>query len=331
MDWKEYMERLFWKKIQRMSTINKHEWKALSIHPFLRQEMVLVAMNGDWDWRLLSRQSHDWKRDLILRFPWKPWDWGFLSSDLPFEFIHQHPHLNWDLLILWKRFSTAPSKSLYYEPLQDWTKLSDESSLSFIFRFPHLPWKWKQVSKNPSLQLKDVLFRPHLPWDFSYIMKHVYFSSIDIRLQKTRSLRIDYKLLSLNPFCRPFIVRTFLNKDWDWGKLAIHPAFPPQLIIRDPVLSSKWRWDRCLGNPRLDLHFYSSLKREIVLPNQFSQLVQNHFEKSLELFPYQLSVLVRFVWSLINRKRIFKKLFLLKKLGQNMDPVFLEQILFLYI
>lgn len=320
----DFMEDLFWKKLQKPSSIAKNDWRAMSSNPFLKKEMILIVPHGDWDWRLLSRVG--WCADLILLYPWKNWDWGYLSHQLPFSFIRKHPDLPWDLRMIWKRFEKQPHPN---SPLFRWNSLSQEYPLEFILKHRSFPWNWKLVSRNTSLTMNDVCNFSRYSWDFSYIMKHVYFSSTDLR--RTNRLKFDFKLLSENPYCRPSIVSILPFKDWDWTKLASHPAFPPNKIANNQILAPRWRWDRCLSNPRLTLDFYETIRRTVNIPKHFSQLSQNHFHKSTQLLPYQLSVLVRFLWLTYNKKKIMYKLKLILVLKHSMEPDILQDILFLYM
>lgn len=322
--WKDFMEIQFWNKLQKPSSIGKLEWKAMSNHPFLKKEMVSTLPHGNWDWRILSRK--DWCKDLLVQYPYKRWDWSFLSYQMPYSFIRSHPYFPWDLKMIWKRFDQKkplPARSFF-----NWNRLSLESSTSFIFSHLRFPWNWKLVSKNPSLCLGDVCNYPGFSWDFSYIMTNVYFSGIDLQ---RKGVLFEFKLLSLNPYCRPWIVRQFINKDWDWSKLASHPAFPPSEIIHDSKLAPKWRWDRCLSNPRLSYTFYHDIRRSVFIPNHFIQLSQNHFQKSVLLFPYQLSILIRFLWICFVRKKILHKIKLLVQVKKHFDLYIFQQKICSYI
>lgn len=323
----EYIQSLFWKKLQKPKSVVRHEWKAMSSHPFLLYEMVERHPFLDWDWRILSRKNENWKYNLILKYPWKNWDWVYLSNDVPLSFIRERPFLPWDYKIIWKRLSSpVPQSPTSFS--KNWKTLSLYTPISQIFNHLQFPWDWKQVSKNKGLTIQDVCNYPFFPWDFSYVMSHTYFNIYDL---KRSSITFDFKLLSQNPYCRPRYVRLLNQYPWDWTKLAIHPAFPPEKIFLDPILSRRWRWDRCLGNPYLTLPFYTEIRKQTTIPNQFSQLCQNHFEKTVSLLPYQVSVLVKFLWVCFSKKKILYRLKFILYLKQKMDTDTLRHVLFNYI
>lgn len=318
-EWAFYVDNLFWKKLQKPSSIVKNDWKYLSCHPFLKKEMILRVPYGDWDWRSMSRREQQWKLDLIVAYPHRRWDWNYLSSVLPLSFIRKHPDLPWDFKSLCKRIITPiPSLS------SRWEHLSATAPVEFIFSHAHLPWRWGLVSKNKSLSMTDVCNYPLFTWDFPYLMTHSFFTMDDL---KRSSILYNYKLLSENPFLRPHVVKAALFKNWDWVRLAIHPAFPPQHVYNDSTLASRWRWDRCLQNPRISFNFFLSLRKEILIPNQFSELCQNHFQMASSLLLYQKSVLVRFLWSCILKIRFSFKLKVLSHLKKYLCPNTMKNVL----
>jgi len=294
MEWERYLcERLHHKiRFSRMTT---RGWKAVSSHPIFLS-MVADRDRLSWDWKLISRQDDPAIRSLLLRFPDKSWDWNHLSRHLPMEFIHENAHLPWNLKILWVRLlPSSPSSEI------EWSRLSASTDLSIILHDAFLPWDWHEVSRHPQLTMDHVYQQPHLRWDFPYIMTHTpfFFNHLAYPILQT-----DCRLLSSNPHHHPALLKRFLQCPWDWKALARHPAFPPHLVVADPVLSSRWRWDHCLLNPRLTLGYYHVLRKTIHIPDHFSLLSRNPFDRSPNLPLYFMAVRRRFLLRLVHRRRL---------------------------
>ena len=322
-DWEQHLQGEFWKRMHG-SRIKK-EFRSMSAHPFLSLRIIEKHPDHPWDWRLLSRRRDPSSiSSLLLLFPQKPWDWAHLSKTMPLSFISQHDQLPWIHEIICDRvivFSSSSSSITTNDP-DDY-----HYPIEFILQTIAAPEKWKMLQYHPHLTLDHLLRHPEIPWDWHYAMKTLFFSSHHLLALENKNIRVHYQLLSFNPYHRPSILRKHLDKPWDWTALARHPAFPPQIIHDDPILSPYWRWDHCLAHPRLELAFYHQIRRKVMISNHFQSLSQNHFEECPSLHPYYLSVRHRFLHSWWIRRRILSHLHLFLLLCKNLPVVLVHLIL----
>lgn len=138
---------------------------------------------------------------------------------------------------------------------------------------------------------------------------------------------MDFRLLSMNPHHRLSILRRNPYKPWDWKALARHPAFPPESILLDPLLSRRWRWDHCLLHPRLTPTTYHTIRRTFTIHDHFSLLCHNHFCQSKSMLPYFNVVRDRFLLRIIRMRRMAHKLRLLSVLSRHIQPHLLHVII----
>lgn len=115
-------------------------------------------------------------------------------------------------------------------------------------------------SRNPSFPIILIIGHQARRWDWVHVWRHRMMTPDHVgRLASIR--RMNYKLLSMNPFLS---IRHILNDTaapWDWKKLAVHPSMPPQDIMAHPSLVRYWRFEEAILNPRVSDTIYHQIGR----------------------------------------------------------------------
>jgi hypothetical protein len=309
--WDEYFHH---QVLSRVMKDEKIDWRSISAHPYLPVQVVGKYPSMPWDWRAMSRVAFEKVRPLIMIFPKKDWDWEYLTMTSPRPFIEENPHLKWykDRLAIRKES---------FEELH--------TPLHYILSNQHMPWNWKALSRHPSLTMDHVVDHPHLPWDMEHILLNCAFSSY--HLSQFDGSKQHYRLLSKNPHNTLPILRKYHTKPWSWSDLAQNIAFAPHVVYPHRQEFPRWRWDLSMRNPRLTWSFYHFIRKEIVIPHQFQNLVKNNFEYATFYWTYFLIIIRRFLVTAIRRRVMKRKLRVITLLKRRLDPHLLSVILFTHV
>ena len=106
--------------------------------------------------------------------------------------------------------------------------------IELVLKFITEPWDWECLSRNPSIQFKDVFDHLDKPWDWYYISSHLNLS-MDI-VTKNPSKPWDMYSISRNP---SLTVDSPLNIDLTSTKPNLI-----EMIEKHPANS--WNWEYIL-------------------------------------------------------------------------------------
>ena len=297
----DIIHKLFWKKLHGKS-LDRFECNSMSRHPYLLEEMIKRHPHHQWNWSILSHSRHFVLAEYL---PYKDWDWEVLTDRFCLDVIIRTPFLPWDEARLSRRLYPPQVN----EERREWFDRSRVASPVYIFENPSLPWKWETVLCRPDIVFHHASSFPETSYIKNFMTRHTRFDAF--HLSASSSEKINYKILSHNPHLSLSILSRFLQCPWDWSVIARHPAFPPHSIMKNPLFSSRWRWDHSLQNPRLTPPVYDIIRKNFTIHNHFTFLSQNHFEYSSILMLYFQIVRDRFLRTLFRRRLILRKLRLL--------------------
>lgn len=303
----EVIHKLFWKKLHGRS-LDRFELYSMSRHPYLTEEMIRRYPHHQWNWNALSHSRHF---ILAEHLPYKDWDWDILTLRFDLDVIMRTPYLPWDQV----RLSHRLYPPILSDERREWIDRSRVASPDYICQNPSLPWKWETVLCRPDMMFHHAKCFPETSYIRNFMTRHTRFEAFHLSVSE----KIDYKILSHNPYLSQSILSRFPNLPWDWSVVARHPAFPPQSILNNPLFSSRWRWDHSLQNPRLTQQVYDTIRKNFTIHNHFTFLSQNHFEHSPVVMVYFQIVRERFLRTLFRRRLILRKLRLLCRLSHTIS------------
>ena len=177
----------------------------------------------------------------------------------------------------------------------------------------------KQLSKSISLPLAYVLHHPHKSWDYPFLLLYREWTVQQID-ELLNTYRIPWKLFSKNYFLSFDILYEHLDKPWDWKVLAMHPRFPPQLILDDFILFPRWNWKHAYKNPRMTVDCWNYLRKGYRQPFHSSWLFANFFQYSEDLRMASFLLLQKWISFHLHRQRFKRKLRFLLSIYHHLPP-----------
>ena len=266
----------------------------------------------------LVRQKYVPKKilQLISRHPYTPLS---ILEDFPFlkweyDSFYDHPLMNETFLY---EYQAKYRRRVFF--------LSNPPGL--MGRLPSSPFEWeekenhrldwveieksgleekKKLSHFPSLPLSLVLLNPHKAWDYPFLLLYREWTIVQLDLL-LNSYRIPWKLFSRNHFLTLEILYEFIDKPWDWKQLALHPRFPPQLILQHSLLKTKWNWKHSYKHPRINFYAWNYLRNTLHhQPFHSSFLLANSFQYCSELRVHAFLLLQKNI-RFYHQRKVFEK------------------------
>lgn len=129
-------------------------------------ELQQSSLIKKWNIRDLTRN-----RSISLQFIFNhadlPWDWTYLTGDIPLDFVYDHPDHKWDWSLLSMKATPGIVEALYDKPW-DWSALSQNKEVvqSLLLTHPEYKWDYKALSKfqfGISVRNKSITYTPYEP------------------------------------------------------------------------------------------------------------------------------------------------------------------------
>lgn len=144
---------------------------------------------------------------LIKKYPHNPWDWDYLSSQLPWDVIagifsgHDGSR---------RELGRPIKRAVRYNEKQsqlNWSRVSRRYDLtwSIIQNTLRVPWDMNELSKNPNIDWQIICDNPNMGWVWEGI--------------------------SRNPNITPGIIDDNLDKPWDYISMSHNTFYIPLIII----------------------------------------------------------------------------------------------------
>lgn len=224
------------------------QFNGLSIHPYLKGEMIWTHLDKPWDWCEIS-QHPNITLEHILDHPACPWNWYCVSKNpnITMEMICEHLDKPWD----WEGMSR--NKHLTWE---------------MICAHPDKPWNWRYISQHPNISMEHIRNHPACPWDWRYISVNPNLTS-EIILSNLDK-KWNWYFISKHPGIEWEFISNHPELPWDWSKVSEHPnitweilcAHPdkPWDLSRNPNITREiicahpdkpWNWYWIFDNPKL--------------------------------------------------------------------------------
>ncbi len=143
------------------------------------------------------------------------------------NFIEQTIDENWE----WGRFRLSSNQNITSE---------------LVLKYPNKGWDWLYVSKNPAINIQDILVHPELPWNPSF------------HPDLTISIVLD------NP-----------DINWNWMGISSNSGIQIKDIVENPELP--WNWKSMLENPNITCKF---IERNI---NKFERYISDSIYSVAEI------------------------------------------------
>ena len=141
------------------------------------------------------------------------WDMYKLSTQIPLEFIQNHPELKWEF------GGVSRNPNLTWEFVManldkrwDWKALSRSPivTMEIIDSSPNIPWNWGEVSSNPNLTWDYVINNRDRPWSL-------------YSLFECRGRTNDNRYFHLDRY-RKNVLKRFWDESWyEFNEIAYHP------------------------------------------------------------------------------------------------------------
>lgn len=278
---------------------------------------------------------------LISRHPYTPLS---ILDDFPFlkweyDSFYDHPLMNETFLYEYQAkhrrrvfFLSVPPGFLGKLPSSPFNKEEKENNrLDWVDLEKSGLEDKKKISHFPSLPLSLVLLNPHKAWDYPFLLlyREWTISQLDVLLN---SYRIPWKLFSRNHFLTLDILYEFIDKPWDWKQLALHPRFPPQLILQHSWLTTKWNWKHAYKHPRMNIYAWNHLRNTLHhQPFHSSFLLANSFQYCSELRLHAFLLLQKNIRFYYQRKVLENKRKFLTKIIRGLPLDMTHYILSYYI
>lgn len=184
---------------------------------------------------------------------------------LPLSLVQLYPHI-WDKVSLQAHprmtrqfYKKYVHRGEEYHPVHRRKHAYFQGQRNYDFvQWEKQPFRKTFLSYHPMLPLQLVLKFPNMGWDYTFLLLYRRWSIYQMEVL-IRCRRMDWVLMSRNPFIDCIVVRHFIRFPWDWMTLAVHPSFPPHVIYKDNILIGKWKWKQVFKNPTLSLDFWKEL------------------------------------------------------------------------
>jgi len=100
-----------------------------------------------WDIQSLTR-NRAISLQFILDHADLPWDWRYLTNEIPLDFVYDHPNYGWD-----------------------WKLLSLKATPEIVQTLNNKPWDWSILSQNNNVVESLLLTHPEYRWDYKSLSK----------------------------------------------------------------------------------------------------------------------------------------------------------------
>lgn len=180
-------------------------------------------------------------------------------------------------------------------------------------------------SRNPSFPLLLIIEHYHRRWDWVHVWRLRRITP-DHMVRLTGLCRMNYKLLSVNPFLSVNHVMADMTAPWDWRKLAIHPSMPPQDIIHITRLVQRWRFEDAMLNPRINDDIYHQVGARFRWIHS-KNIMANGLRCSHAFRMWALSRVRNFMIVAIKRQRLLQRTALIGSITHRIPPPITLEIL----
>lgn len=175
----------------------------------------LFNLIDKWDWVKLAANPGITSEDIINN-PTFPWDhWYFTLNPNCFDYIKQHPEINWD-----------------YSDLD----FNEKLTIEYVLEHPERKWDWRYVSANPGIGLPDIINHPELPWNWKWISRNPNMNIQFILANKGK--KWNWVELSANSGITMHDVEANPKLAWSWTGLSRNPNLTCEFMLKHP--NAKW-------------------------------------------------------------------------------------------
>jgi len=305
------------------------EWAGEIMRRYPDQHVIIRSV---WRWMMdiLKSPKLD-KRDILLIstnpliriifvycYPGAPWAVGHLSSHEHFRTETARSLLSKARIII--RRSPHPDNPMrrvvVCDPVQAERVLASGS-----YVHPRVLRGW---SRNPSFPMTLIINHHARRWDWVHVWRQRMMTPDHVmRLASIR--RMNYKLLSMNPFLSVNHLLTNTAAPWDWKKLAVHPSMPPQDIVGHPSLVRTWRFEEAILNPRVNDAIYHQIGRRFRWGSK--RVIANGLRCSHAFRSWAISRLRIFMLRAMMRRRLLQRVVLIGCITGRMPSPIVSEVL----
>lgn len=211
---------------------------------------------------------------LLEKYPYKRWDWKFLSvnPNITQDFIKRYPDKPWIIdnnkyitrtvnNYLDDDYDTFTIKLNEYEK---WAVISQDLTitLDFIEKNIDMPFNWHFISRNPNITIDFIKKYPNVQWNWRNISENKGISMNDIEMNPDMPWNLNG--ISCNPnLTSEFIEkypenRSASDKSWNWELISQNPNINIEYIEKKYVScisSSEWKWVIISRSPSITFDF----------------------------------------------------------------------------
>lgn len=213
-----------------------------------------------------------------------------------FEDLSENPNITWDVVRMtinkrwnWKKLCTN-NPHITIDVLRtfinyiDWRALSKNPYITWelIEEFPDKDWHWIELCFNNCVKMVESTV-------------HTDVRNINLSIKNLDKLsrfndKLFYNVLSQNPTLTFDIVKSSLNKNWDWQQLSLHKNLTNSFVEKNIDLPWDWEWMSTNSNidlVRLHKKFPHLIHERIVTnpknPNISTEILEKEIQRQLHL------------------------------------------------
>lgn len=225
-------------------------WDNISVNPNVKLEHYKKYPKFPWNFYLMCSNSNFPIRD-CLQFPSGSYKMLSKNSNLPLDFVRSNPEKNWDFSFLSERKDFGIEdigRFILHKNTFNWSVISKNIPLKDILEnkdYPwdntqvssrkldiyiivdnlSFPWDWKNLSRNLSISITDIITNNNLPWNWSEGVssrKDILKTEV-MRRVVVANPEIHWDWNYLSGFGDPDVVLDNINLGWDWRQFSVNP------------------------------------------------------------------------------------------------------------